>query len=368
MQRLNYLDGLKGWSAISICIFHFLLMFAIDGFIGWNCMPEAVTNPTEYYFSNFPYSILTNNSFPLYIFFAIISFIICYSYLGNKNDDKLKEKAILRYFRFLPIVVISCFISFLLIKFNLCKNEEFYQLTKNEWALSVVDKSYSFLKFLIDSFFVSFFARTQLVSPLWCLHYIFLGSMLSYFIVWIYEKIKNKYYLFIFFIIMFYFVNPNYIAFIVGIISAIVCYKEYSIKKISCVLLIFLGCVLGLFPPVLISRFTNIETFYAIGSGLVLIGTHYCFKENYFLNNKFILFCGKESLSLIIVQFLLMQSLNVYLYLIFYDLGLSTTINFSINFVINMLLSFGATWIYSKTVTPLTNYICKKLSVKFIND
>ena len=33
MKRLNYIDGLKGWCALSVCILHFLLMFLIDGFI-----------------------------------------------------------------------------------------------------------------------------------------------------------------------------------------------------------------------------------------------------------------------------------------------------------------------------------------------
>lgn len=33
-----------------------------------------------------------------------------------------------------------------------------------------------------------------------------------------------------------------------------------------------------------------------------------------------------------------------------------------------MTLSFFATWIYNKTITPLTNYICKKISSKFIDN
>ena len=69
MKRLNYIDGLKGWCAISVCILHFLLMFVIGGFIGWKCLPEAAINPFEYYFEWFPYSILTNNFFStLHIF------------------------------------------------------------------------------------------------------------------------------------------------------------------------------------------------------------------------------------------------------------------------------------------------------------
>jgi peptidoglycan/LPS O-acetylase OafA/YrhL len=43
MKRLNYIDGLKGWCALSISISHFLLMFFIGGFIGWKCLPEAAT-------------------------------------------------------------------------------------------------------------------------------------------------------------------------------------------------------------------------------------------------------------------------------------------------------------------------------------
>ncbi|MEE0968488.1 MAG: hypothetical protein U0M06_03860 [Clostridia bacterium] len=114
MKRLNYIDGLKGWLAVSICIFHFLLMFFIGGFIGWKCLPEAALNPFEYYFDWFPYSILTNNSFPLYIFFALTAFIVSYTFLKNKNEDKLKQKIVMRYFRFLPLVLISCFAAYLI--------------------------------------------------------------------------------------------------------------------------------------------------------------------------------------------------------------------------------------------------------------
>ena len=55
MKRLNYIDGLKGWCAVSVCILHFQLMFVINGYIGWKCLPEAVLNPFEYYFKGFPY-------------------------------------------------------------------------------------------------------------------------------------------------------------------------------------------------------------------------------------------------------------------------------------------------------------------------
>ena len=49
MKRLNYIDGLKGWCAVSVCILHVQLMFVINGYIGWKCLPEAVLNPFDGY-------------------------------------------------------------------------------------------------------------------------------------------------------------------------------------------------------------------------------------------------------------------------------------------------------------------------------
>lgn len=361
MGRMKYLDGLKGWCAISICIFHFLLMFIIDGYVGWRAMSEAVNSPKSYYFSNFPYSILTNNSFPLYIFFAILSFIICYSFLKNKDEDKIKSQAINRYFRFLPTVVISCFIAYLLLNLKLCDFNGFYKLTNNEWVLARGEVEYSFTDFLKISFFESFFKGTQLLSPLWCLHYLFLGSFLAYFTMLIYDKVNNKIVLFTFMSIFFFFVDPNYLAFVFGMIAAIVVNKEYISKKWQGILLVISGCIFGLFPSVLLPTFVNIEVLYAIGSLLVIVGTHISFRDNYFLNNKFINFMGKESLSAIIVQFLILQSLNIFLFISFHNQGMSSELNILINFIINMSLTVLFTYIYSKTITPITNYICNKV-------
>ena len=128
MKRLNYVDGMKGWCAIAVCVVHFQLMFIINGYIGWSCLPEAAANPYDYYFKWFPYSVLNNNSFLLYIFFALMSFIISYTFLKKPNEDKLKEKIVLRYFRFLPLVLISCFVAYLLLAFKVCPLEEFYNI------------------------------------------------------------------------------------------------------------------------------------------------------------------------------------------------------------------------------------------------
>ena len=362
MKRLNYIDGLKGWCALSVCILHFLLMFMIGGFIGWKCVPEAALNPFEYYFQWFPYSILTNNSFPLYIFFALTSFIVSYTFLKNKNEDKLKQKIVMRYFRFLPLVVISCFVAYLLLAFKLCPIEEFYDITGNTWVYARLEESYTFLDMVKIGFFTSFFEGTQLISPFWCLHYIFLGSMLSFIMMLLYTGIDHKIFFFGAAILLFCFVDPNYLAFIVGLLAGIIANNEYSLSKWKGALLVAAGCILGLFPPVLLPSFISIAVLYALGAGFVIIGIHCCFSNHRLLCNKLAEFFGKESLALIVWQFLVGQSLNLFLYNSFYGASMNDTANIAINFAINMAVSIFLTWVSSKTITPLTNYTCNKIS------
>ena len=361
-KRLNYIDGLKGWCAVSICVSHFLLMFANYGFVGWNCMPEAAADPVGHYFKYYPYSIFPNNGFPLYIFFAVISFLITYLFLKNPDENKLKQKIIMRYFRFLPLIVIACVIAHLLLICGLCPIQEFFDITGNVWARACVIFDYSFFDVLKMSFFTGYFEGIQLVSPLWCLHYVFLGSMLTYFTMMIYNKIKHKTAFFAFLLVLLFFVDKIYLVFAIGMIAAIIANKEYPLKKRTGALLIFVGCLFGFFPIVLAPKFITIETFYAIGTGFVLVGLHCCFNEARFFNNKFMEFLGKESFSAIIFQFLVLQSLNIALYSYLYKMGMDTTLNLAINFVVNMGLSLFLTWVASKTITPLTNYVCKKVN------
>ena len=252
MKRLNYIDGLKGWCAVSICILHFLLMFMVDGFIGWKCLPEAALNPFEYYFKWFPYSILTNFSFPLYIFFSLIAFIVSYTFLKNPNEDKLKQKIVMRYFRLLPLVLSACLVTYVLLAFKLCPLEEFFDTTGNTWGLAMIENEFTLFEALKIGLFRTFFERTQLVSPFWCMFYIFLGSMLSFIMMLLYTKISNKVLFFGSAILLFYFVDQSYLSFIIGLIAGIIAAQEYSLSKAKGALLVIVGCIFGLFPPVLL--------------------------------------------------------------------------------------------------------------------
>lgn len=245
----------------------------------------------------------------------------------------------------------------------MCPLQEFYDITGNTWGYARLEESYTFFDMLKIGLFTSFFKGTQLVSPFWCLHYIFLGSMVSFIMMLLYTKVDNKIYFFGSAILVFCFVDHNYLAFIIGLIAGVIANKEYSMSRKMGALFVAVGCILGLFPPVLLPGFISIVALYAFGAGFVIVGVHCCFSNHRLLCNKFAEFLGRESLALIVWQFLIMQSLNIFLYNYLYRTGMSDPINIAINFVVNMGASLFLTWVSSKTITPLTNYTCNQVSV-----
>jgi peptidoglycan/LPS O-acetylase OafA/YrhL len=178
----------------------------------------------------------------------------------------------------------------------------------------------------------------------------------------LYTKVDNKVLFFGSAFLMFYFVDQNYLAFIIGLIAGILANKDYSMSKAKGSLLVAVGCVMGLFPPVLLPSFINVVTLYALGAGFVIVGIHCCFSNNRLLCNKFAEFLGKESLALIVWQFLIMQSLNIFIYNYCHSIGMSNSMNIAINFLVNAGLSLFLTWVSAKTLTPLTNYTCNRVS------
>ncbi|WP_133245162.1 hypothetical protein [Victivallis vadensis] len=109
-KRIIYIDGLKGLCGIWVCLFHYLLAFASFGYIGWES-GVADADKAAYYFRYFPYSILTNGSFPLYIFFALIGFIPALHFFQTGSADGIRRQAVMRYFRLMPPVLACALIA-----------------------------------------------------------------------------------------------------------------------------------------------------------------------------------------------------------------------------------------------------------------
>lgn len=361
-KRLYYIDGLKGICCICICILHFLLMFIPKGYIGWGCSAEASENPFDFYFADFPFSIFTNGSFALYVFMALISFIPAYSFFNTGKTDFIAKQACVRYFRFLPMVFVSCIISALLNRFSLYSFTKFYEATGNSWIHALEISDYSFSSAFYDGLFGGFLHGVQLISSLWCLHYLFLGSILSYSILLLCEKIKNRIPVYVMLCIFLY-TQPVYLSFMAGIISAdILCNSKITQKtaknKILSVVFLIAALVTGNFPPVLLPSWCNNIVFYAIGSFFLLISVSCLFADSKFLKSRILSFLGKESFSIIIVHMLVLFTINGFLFVYLDSLNINHVLNIAVNFFVFTALSLVFSKLFSMALTPLTNKLC----------
>ena len=177
---------------------------------------------------------------------------------------------------------------------------------------------YSFSSALYDGLFGGFLHGAQLISSLWCLHYLFLGSILSYSILLLCEKIKKRIPVYVMLCIFLY-TQPVYLSFMAGIISAdILCNSKITQKtaknKILSVVFLIAALVTGNFPPVLLPSWCNNIVFYAIGSFFLLISVSCLFADCKFLKSRILSFLGKESFSIIIVHMLVLFTINGFLF------------------------------------------------------
>lgn len=357
--RLYYIDFLKSICAFLICIFHFQLQFMNEGYIGWHCQPEALSDPYFAYFSAFPYSLTVNNSFRLPLFFTIVGFLPALFFFRDNNVKHILKEVRIRYFRFLPIILTSCIISFTLIKCGIIDFNNYFVATGNEWIRARDDFVYSFPDLIYNIFFESYIHGTQLVAPLWCMGYIFLGSYLVYAFLLMFGGLRRRYLFYLSigtFIILF---DVIYLSFFLGIVVADFTVHHTPLRAREGILLVLLGVAISLFPQILLPTFIDINLLTSIGASLILLGMHSKLNEWKIYSSKFIEWCSKESYTIIIMQNLVQFSLNTILFLHFSKMEMDVSLNITLQFIINIFATALATYIYSKTITQITQKICK---------
>ena len=361
-ERTKYIDTLKAICTISIVVFHFLLLFFWDGFIGWgNSIPEGVST-FDYYFRYFPYSILVNNSFPLYIFYGITSFTITNSYFKNYDDNKIYNQAKKRYFRFLPIVLGSFILSYICYEFKLYNFEEFYNQTGNNWVLGRIGIDSSLKTVIFNGLIGAFFKTTQIISSLWCLQYLFLGSYLVYGLLLLCKRIKNRWIIYFVSSAIIFHIDQAYLSFIFGIIASDIYINKPFKNSISAFVCLISGIVIGLFPPVLLPSPIEAGSLYALGILLVLISLDKTCKDSKLMNNDVLSKIGVDSLSYIVANHFSLFPFSTRLYVVLVNTNLNNVFILVILFIVYLLSELIIGKLFALSFNPISNYICNKLN------
>ena len=178
--HIQYIDGLKLIMCYMIMLIHFAIAYFPVGFIGYG----STYQPEERipaFFAGLPYSIYTNSPFPLHVFFALVELLPTIAFYRSQQPyPSLQRQAIKRYFRFLLPVGVAILGTSLLHSWGLLDFKSLASLTNSPWCLSIEPKDMSLPALFYNAFIQCYFENGgDILTVMWCMYIIFLGSMLT---------------------------------------------------------------------------------------------------------------------------------------------------------------------------------------------
>lgn len=349
--RISFIDGLKGLCGIWICIFHYILGFRCAGYIGWESgIPEA--EKASYYFANFPFSILSNGSFPLYIFFALLAFVPALKYFETRDDACLKKQAVQHYFRLMPLVLVCTILGWLMFRFGLYANQELAVATQNNWLSKCCAAPISFLYALKEGLWLSLLSGTHLSNnALWCMDVIFYGALLTYAFLALFGTLKKRTVMY-FALFLVTFIAPAYTAFLAGIVAADIMNTRRTSPHRESLGLFFvvLGLVIGNFPEVLLPSRLPILSVYGIGAFFLLAGCVQSGIVQKLLSTRWLTYAGKITFALILIHFPILMSFSAWLFMYVRDKNLPLPAQHAITLVATIPFVLLAAILFEKYV------------------
>lgn len=357
-QRIKWIDGVKGLCGLWVLIAHFLLSFFPEGFVGWNSIP-AESEKFDYYFDHLPYSLIINNNLVLYVFFALIAFIPAYQYFKGHDKSRVQYQAKVRYFRLMPSVLILLLVSFLFYKFELYTMDVAAKELGNPWLAALVPDM-SLGSVIYAGLVGSYLWGSQYVPVFWCMHYIFLGSYLSYAIILMFGDMKKRTWTYIMLTAFGFFV-PWTVSFIAGVAAAdIIAHRsdEGRRDRLWGGVMLLAGLLLGCIPTVILPEAIGEGAIYGICSFLIIIGIGKCRGVSAFLEKKPLTVLGKYSFSLILVHPFVLCTLSLAMFLALREAGVGYVVSALLCFAASVPIIAALTVAFDTGIGKLTSKLC----------
>lgn len=118
-KRLHEIDGIRGWAALVVLIFH----------LTWEIFGVNFPLYRTYYFK-----FLLDGPLAVYIFFVLSGDALSNGYMRLKDENYLAKLAIKRYFRLAGPILLSCLIVYILMKAHLTFNHQASKfVNRDDW-------------------------------------------------------------------------------------------------------------------------------------------------------------------------------------------------------------------------------------------
>jgi len=391
-NRIYFIDGIRGLAAIIILLSHIVSAFYPILHSKDSRLLDSAS-PLIKVITCSPLNIFYYGSWGVVLFFIISGYVITYNYFNFGGNNYITSSAFRRYFRLTIPALISCFIAYVLLKYDLFYNVKISPITQSLW----LDNFYHFeanifdmLKFAIyDEYFnfgIATNYRNAFLPPqvsynavLWVMRILFFGSMLIYSFLAIFGKVGKRYILYIPLITLLH--NSFYLCYILGMIlcDLDVHNRLKGINRIILSIIILLSIYISSvrtfdfpFYSILKLNYMNdqmdtslVYIYQSIGAFLFIFAiSRYTILSDLF-STKIMLHLGKLSLPIFVLQLPIICSVSCYLYLILINRW-SHNESFIIISFITIIITLLSSHLFYYAVEDYNNNLSKTL-FKLIN-
>ena len=366
--RIQYIDGLKLIMCYMIMLIHFSIAYFPVGFIGYGSTYQAEERIPAFW-AGLPYSIYTNSPFPLHVFFALVALLPTIAFYRSQDPyASLQRQAIKRYFRFLLPVGGAIIGTSLLHSWGLLDFKSLAALNNSPWCLSIEPKDMSLPALFYNAFIQCYFENGgDILTVMWCMYIIFLGSMLTLALLALFGSSPFRKWLYLASVLLLL-AYPTYASFIVGIACGdfYVHHLEKSSfsnsqKALLSWLLLVMGIIIGYMPDFLFPAPITPFYAYAAASGMIILSLmlNSCLQS--ILSKPFLVHHAKYSFSVLLVHICVLAGVSKYIYQALQPLTnshlLSFALCFSICVVITQLLAMVFYQLFEKPSQALADFV-----------
>jgi peptidoglycan/LPS O-acetylase OafA/YrhL len=181
-NRLREIDGIRGWAALSVLLFH--LFSEIFGVL----VPGFRGDITYFLF---------NGGLAVTVFFILSGDALSAGYLRSGNLWSLDAMVIKRYFRLTVPILLSCLIAYLLMRFGLTFNVAASEIVhRREWLGSFLPFGPNLASMLRYSLYLVYDGHSvgNSYNPfLWTMSIELIGSMLVFLYLYLSDRIRHPF-------------------------------------------------------------------------------------------------------------------------------------------------------------------------------
>ncbi len=376
MNKLDYIDGLKGIGALMVYLCHFVFAFY---YAAYTLLPEHVNTKTgvEILIGKTPLNFLYNGNGAVCLFLVFSGFVLCLSYFRTGDRARLKAGARKRYFRLMPVILAVNVLIFILMYLGLYRNAETAVITKSvPWFQGFNQFEPSFFGMLYESLLGCFVrGSNDYNGVLWTIPYLFWGALLVYLAAYLVGENPLRYAAYGVMILAALKTDVYFTGIFLGfVLCDFFCTQERLVRlyrrfRLIPPLVFLLGFYLTSYPSIgtelpgtiygiLPAAYTVI--YHIAGAFLLTAGVLGCDRLQWFFSRKPFLYLGKISYSLYLLHFPVIAAFSCWFFLEFYG-KMSYGLTVGIDFLLTTLLVLALSSLSRRYLEPAAEKIWKRL-------